>query len=103
MGLGYFTSAAHHIGGWIGASQVFNVHPSTHPLQLCIHPVSISIACFPDDCHHSFHISIGEDVVLLASGVVFVDTGVHAHETASDMVCMMGVDGDAEQVIDAVT
>ena len=47
--------------------------------------------------------SIGEDVALLPSGVVFVDTGVQAHETVSDMVCMMGVDGDAEQVTDAVT
>ena len=69
-----------------------------------MHPSSLHLqSCLPDDCHHSSHISIGEDVALLASGVVFVDTGMQAHETASDMVCMMGVDGDAEQVIDAVT
>src|ERR1700722_2379141 len=30
IGLGYFSSAAHHIGEWIGAFQVFNVHSSTH-------------------------------------------------------------------------
>lgn len=42
IGLGHCINAAHHIGEWIGASQVFNLHPSTHPVQLCIHPVSVS-------------------------------------------------------------
>ena len=84
----------------IPSIQCSSLHSSTSTM----HPSSLHLqSCLPDDCHHSFHISIGEDVALLASGVVFVDTGMQAHETASDMVSMMGVDGDAEQVIDAVT
>ena len=98
IGLGYPTNAAHHIGEWIGASRVFNFHPSTHPLQLCIHPVSISN-------HASQMIAITRPtyrLVRMSHGrcVVFVDTGVQAHETASEMVSMMRVDGHAEQGID---
>ena len=103
IGLGYPVNAAHHIGEWIGASQVFNVHPSTHPLQLCMHPVSISN-------HASQMIAITRPTYRLvkishaSTCVVFVDTGMQAHETASDMVSMMRMDGgEAEQVIDAVT
>src|ERR1700722_11100972 len=77
---------------------------SLHTSTSTTHASSLHLqSCFPDYCHHSSPISIGEDVAVLASDVVFVDTGLQAHETVSDMVCMMGVDGDAEQVTDAVT
>ena len=84
----------------IPSIQCSSLHSSTSTM----HSSSIHLqSCLPNDCHHLFHISIGEDVALLASGVVFVDTGLQAHETASDMVSMMRMDGDTEQVTDAVT
>ena len=100
IGLGYSINAAHHVGDWLGASQVFNFHPSTHPVQLHVHPLSIS--------HHAsqmiamtrptYHL-----VTTHTKSVVFVDTKAQAHETASDFVAMMRLDGRTEQVAETAS
>lgn len=100
IGLGYSINAAHHVGDWLGASQVFNFHPSTHPVQLYVHPLSIS--------HHASQMIVMTRptyhlVTARTKSVVFVDTKTQAYDTASDFVSMMRLDGRTEQAAEPTT
>ena len=100
IGLGYSIGDAHHVGDWIGASHVFNFHPSVHPIQLHVHPISIS--------HHASQmIAMTRPTYRLVTArtksVVFVDTNAQAYETASDFVSMMRLEGHTERAIEVAT